>query len=104
MPYSIDFKPEAKNDLASILGYIANELHQPIAAQKLNDEFERRADFLRDNPEMFSAAADDGLAKRGYRTFGVGTYIVFYIVGRKTKTIDIIRIISGKRVYSYLLP
>jgi len=100
MVYEIKYEKTAEADLDAILNYLINELHNIRAAQRLEREIARRVSCLRENPELFSMAASPKLARKEYRTFAVGNYIVFYKVDHKMKMVSIVHILYGKRDYT----
>jgi plasmid stabilization system protein ParE len=99
MAYEVKYEKTAEDDLDSILDYLTNELHNIRAAKRLVGEISRRISYLVDSPELYSAAFSPILAQKGYRTFSVGNYIVFFKVDHEARIVSIVHIVFGKRDY-----
>lgn len=97
--YQISITKAAEQDLAEILEYIAYE--SPAAALKMADRIDRSILRLEEFPLIGVAPKNRHLERRGYRMLIVDNYIVFYVV--IDDTVEIRRIISGKRDYEFLL-
>lgn len=101
--YNITVTEPAEKDLTEAIGYIANVLKNPIAAQHLADEFEKRVSALSETPKMYQIVEDKYLASKAIRAFAIKHYIVFYIVHDSEKTVSIIRFLYGKRDWETIL-
>lgn len=89
----------AEQDLFETVEYIATD--NPSAALQLADEFEQSILRLADFPLMGAIPKNRRLAVKGYRILIVSDYLVFYVIDGET--VEIRRIISGKRNYIKLL-
>lgn len=101
--YKVQFLPLAQNDLVEIVRYIANDLYNKQAANKLADEIIKAADSLADFPYAYPAYTPIRPAKNEYRKISVQNYLIFYTVDEKTKTVTISRVVYAKRDYDKLI-
>lgn len=101
--YNIVITEPAERDLQGIAEYIANELLEPTTARKLVTKIAEAVFQLEQMPFRNSLVRDERLARQGIRGLLVDSYIVFYTVSEKEKTVTIIRILYGKRNWNSLL-
>jgi len=99
MKFEIKYLPIAQQDLTEIVEYI--QLDNPGAALSLIEQFDESISKLADFPQMGVIPKDIRLHSMDYRMLVVHNYIVFYVI--IDKTIEIRRILYGKRKYSFLL-
>lgn len=97
--YSIEYLPIAVEDLTEIIDYI--KIDDPSAAMKLLDDIDDSISKLEFFPHMGTVPRDIRLQSLGYRMLIIENYLVFYTV--MDDIVEIHRIISGKRKYSFLL-
>lgn len=97
--YSIEYLPIAVQDLTGIINYI--KIDDPSAAMKLLDDIDDSISKLECFPHMDTVPKDIRLQSLGYRMLIIDNYLVFYIV--MDDIVEVHRIISGKRKYSFLL-
>ncbi len=90
----------AEQDLAGIVDYIAND--NPAAALKLAENIEQSILQLEDFPLIGTIPKNRRLKRQGYRILIVDSFLVFYVLP-DSETVEIRRIISGKRDYKFLL-
>jgi toxin ParE1/3/4 len=90
----------AEQDLAEIIEYIAGD--NPVAAIQLADKIDESIVKLEDFPQIGVVPKNRRLERRGYRMLIVENYLVFYVI-MDDETVEIRRIISGKRDYQFLL-
>ncbi|KJS16940.1 MAG: translation repressor RelE [Peptococcaceae bacterium BRH_c4b] len=95
----ISITEAAEQDLAEIVDYIAND--NPAAALKLAEEIEQNILRLEDFPLMGAVPKNRRLTRQGYRILIVDNYLVFYVL-LDNETVEIRRIVSGKRDYKFL--
>ncbi|SFH14668.1 addiction module toxin, RelE/StbE family [Desulfotomaculum arcticum] len=98
--YLISITEAAEQDLAEIVDYIAND--NPAAALKLAEKIEQSILQLEDFPLIGAIPKNRRLTRQGYRILIVDIYLVFYVL-LNNETVEIRRIISGKRDYKFLL-
>jgi addiction module RelE/StbE family toxin len=100
MRSNIIYLPPAQEDLHDIFDYIKRE--RPSAAERLRQLFDRAISTLAEFPLIGCVPRDEHLQRLGYRVMIVNNYLVFYII--KEKTVEIHRVIHGRRRYNFLLP
>lgn len=98
--YQISIIAVAGQDLAEIVEYIAGG--NPTAALKQSDEIYESILRLEDFPLIGVIPKNHRLEKGGYRILIVENCLVFYVL-LDDETVEIRRIISGKRDYEFLL-
>jgi len=101
--YNIVITEPAERDLQGIAEYIANELLEPTTARKMVTKIAEAVFQLEQMPFRNSLVRDERLARQGIRCLLADSYIVFYTVSEKEKTVTIIRILYGKRNWNSLL-
>jgi len=98
--YLINITEAAEQDLADIVDYIAND--NPTAALELAEKIEQSILQLEEFPLIGAIPKNRRLTRKGYRILIVDNYLVFYVL-LNNETIEIRRIISGKRDYKFLI-
>ena len=91
--YILRYLPAAVDDLVSIFDWIAND--SPVRATAFVDEIDQRIGRLQTHPLLGCIPRDDKLRDAGYRVLVIESYLVFYIVRRKT--VEIRRVLHGSR-------
>lgn len=97
---TINITAAAEQDLTGIVEYITKD--NPTAALKLADEIQANILQLEDFPFSGVIPKNRRLARQGYRILIIQSYLVFYSLP-DDETVEIRRIISGKRQYQFLL-
>jgi len=97
--FKIEYLPSAANDLTEIVNYIKND-NQP-AEINLVSKIDESISHLSQFPYLGSSPKDIRLYSLGYRMLIIENYIVFYVV--LEDIVEIRRVISGKRKYSFLI-
>ncbi|MFZ3172636.1 MAG: type II toxin-antitoxin system RelE/ParE family toxin [Carboxydocellales bacterium] len=97
--YKIRIYSHAKTDLKDIISYL-NTL-SPQAAIRYYDLIVEKIGSLAEMPERCPFVRDVALKAKGYRCLIVESNMVFFII--KADTIQIRRIVYGKRNYEWLL-
>ena len=82
----------AEHDLDQVIGHIADD--NPKAANAFYHQLLEAARLAAEMP--FASASRDDL-RPGVRMKVVGDYIMFFLVDRTAQTVDIIRILHGRR-------
>jgi plasmid stabilization system protein ParE len=103
MIYKIRIMDAAKAEMREIYRYIAEELQNPIAAQRRITQIESAIRSLRENPACYPLVRDEYLAAKGYRLVAAKNHIVFYIVREKQQIVSIMRVMYGRRDWMRLL-
>lgn len=97
--YNAEYLPVAQRDLSEIIEYI--RIDNPDAALKLLDQIDETISKLADFPLIGHVPKDPHFIHLGYHMLVINTYLVFYLI--KDDTVEIRRILHGKRKYSFLL-
>jgi plasmid stabilization system protein ParE len=101
--YNVHVTEPAENDLIDIARYISSTLNAPATALKMVRTIRAAIDRLEENALLNPLVRDDRLAALGYRPLVVKNYTAFYIVNEKEKTVDVDRIIYGRRDWQSIL-
>ena len=97
--YNIYYLPAAEKDLREIIEYI--RIDSPTYAIKFLEQVDEAISRLEEFPFMGVKPKDNRLQYFSYRMLIIGNYLVFYVI--KDNTIEIRRILHGKRKYNFLL-
>ena len=101
--YHVEITEPAKNDMFEAAKYIAEQLLNPSAANRLLDDVESAIFSLESMPERYALLSDEIPAKPGIRFMPVGKYLVFYVIREKTKKVVIQRFLYGRRDWVTIL-
>jgi len=96
--YNTHFLPIAEDDLNGIIDYVLAD--DPLNALSLLEKFNESIDRLSNFPSKGSIPKDPQVERLNYRVLVVESYLVFYVI--INDTIEIRRILSGKRKYDFL--
>jgi len=99
--YSLSFLPVALDDMTEIVRYIAKDLSNPKAADRLADEFIDKAEGLKEFPFRNPAYRPIKPLKHEYRTQAVKNYVMFYFAAENQ--VNIARIVYARRNFDGLL-
>ena len=97
--YKVKIYPAAKRDFMDVVNYL-NTLSAD-AALRYYDLLIEKIGSLSQMPERCPYVRNNPLKAKGYRCLAVESYLVFYVV--KEDTVQIRRILYGKRNYEWLL-
>jgi len=103
MIYNTHITAPAEQDLSDCARYIANELQNRAAAERLLDSVENEICSLEMMPYRNALVNDEDLAALGFRSFSVGNHLGFYIVREETATVVIQRILYSRRDWANIL-
>ena len=103
MNYQIHITGKAERDLAEAADYIEFTLLNPQAAEDLLDKAEEEINKLAFMPEKFKTVDDPVLAAWGIRLIVINSYLAFYLIDEKTRTVHIVRFLYGKRNWVSIL-
>ena len=101
--YKVVISPSANADLFNALKYIAYELENPSAAEKLADGVERCYADLEEMPAAHELCRDPVLRRLGYRRYPVGNYIVIFRVVEKAKEVRVVHFFHATQDYLSML-
>ena len=101
--YDVSVNELAEDDLRGIARYISSRLNAPTAALNTVRSIRTAIDGLETNALLHTLVRDDRLAAMGFRPLVVKNYIVFYVVNEKEKTVDVERVLYGRRDWQNIL-
>ena len=88
--YKVVISPSANADLFNALKYIAYELENPAAAEKLADGVDKCYANLEEMPAAHELCRDPVLRRLGYRRYPIDNYIVIFRVVEKAKEVRVV--------------
>ena len=97
MNWRINYTEDAEQDLQSIFDYVTNILLEPVTAKNQTDRIINAVDTLDHLPLRFRLWEKEPWRSKGLRVLPVDNYLVFYLPNEPQKSIDIIRIMYGRR-------
>lgn len=97
--YLIRYLPAAQDDLLSILKFISQD--NPKAAAAFIDKLDNRIGNLKHHPLLGWVPRHPKLFEYGYRVLIIDSYLVFYVIHKKT--IEIHRVIHASRNLDLLI-
>ena len=103
MAYELIETELARQDLDSILSYLALSLENPAAASAFADEVEKCYAALEQMPYLFEQCHDPQLQEKGYRKALIRHYLLIYRVDKERKKVYLLRFFYGRRNYEALL-
>ena len=100
--YSLRYLPLFWSDLNAVVTYVAEDLGNPDAAERLLDQVEAR--ILDHSAMPCAAAVYKGTKERSvpYHWFEVGSYMVFYVV--IDDVVEVRQFLYGARDLTRMLP
>ena len=101
--YKVNLTEPAENDLRDIVRYISSQLREPTTALNMMQTIQEAISTLETTAPIRPLVRDDRLATLGYRLLVIKNYIAFYVVNEKAKTVDIDRILYGRRDWQNIL-
>ena len=97
MTYHVHITAQAETDLENIYRYIAFALHAPKNAAAQLARLERSIYSLDQMPERFRTYQTEPWHTRGLRIMPVDNFVVFYIPNPSSRTVQIVRVLYGRR-------
>ena len=93
----------AELDIAEAARYIAKELQNPAAADKLLDDIANAVVSLEKMPKRHALVKNDHLASLGFRFLPVHNYLIFYIIREGKKYVTIERFLHNRRDWIHII-
>ena len=100
--YNVEYLPLARQDMVEIVTYIARELHDPTAAERITEQLIQAGDGLRSFPYAAPAYQPFRPLKHEYRKLLVENYMMLYWVTETEKRVTIARVVYARRNYAKL--
>ena len=101
--YKVKLSKAAKSDLKNAAFYIAYDLKNEAAANRLLDETDKQLSALCDMPECNPLVRDSFLASKGVRIKIIGKYLAFYVIREESKSITVLRFLHSRRNWISIL-
>ena len=101
--FEVNVTEPAEDDLRDIAIYISSQLNAPVTALNMIQTIKTAIARLETMPLSYPLVRDDRLAALGYRLLPVKNYIVFYVVNEREKTVDVDRVLYGRRDWRSIL-
>ena len=101
--YKVNVTEPAEKDLRDIARYISSQLNAPTTALTMVRAIREAFAKLETGALIHPFTRDDRLATVGYRPLVIKNYIAFYITNEKEKTVDVDRILYGRRDWVNIL-
>lgn len=101
MKHKILYSKESQRDLDEIWDYIASELQNPIAAERIVNSIMDTVDQLADFAEAGTPLTSVADVESDYRFLVTGNYLTFYRVYENEVFVD--RVLYGRRDYLRVL-
>lgn len=90
--YAVKLLARAERDLNSIYRYIAQDLSNPTAADRLADELEQAVLSLAKFPNRGAMRRTGAYANKGYRQLFVESFTIVYRIDEKKRHIIIVTV------------
>ncbi|MCL2812524.1 MAG: type II toxin-antitoxin system RelE/ParE family toxin [Clostridia bacterium] len=103
MIFKVRIMGPAQNEMREIYRYIAEELHNPIAAVQRISLIDEAIQSLRENPARFPLVRDGYLASKGFRLIVAKNHLVFFIIREEAKAVSVMRVLYGRRDWLRIL-
>ena len=97
MTYKVEIAREAERDLHDAFEYVAFELGEPRAAEKLIRELSKAILSLSEFPERRPLVGFEPWRSRNTRWILAGRYMVFYATDNQKTVVSVIRVMYGGR-------
>ncbi len=104
MIYEVIITKQADADLRGIYEYITFELLSPDNAAGQLERLEKRIMALEEFPEKFRPYEKEPWYSRGVRVMPVDNYLVFYILDKREKVVEILRVMyTGRNIDNHFI-
>ena len=101
--YNVEYLLSAVQDMVEIVTYIARELNNPSAAERIAERLAAAGESLRDFPYAQPAYTPLRPLKHEYRKLLVENYMMLYWMTEAEKRVTIARVVYARRNYAKLL-
>ena len=96
MSYSVETSRTSEKDLHAAVGYIINQLKNPIAGRRLLANAIASIESLSEFPSRFPVVDEPLLAMYQIHFVAVQNYLLFYQVHESSQTVIVLRFLYGK--------
>ena len=101
--YNVDYLLSAVQDMVEIVTYIARELNNPSAAERIAERLAEAGESLREFPYAQPAYTPLRPLKHEYRKLLVENYMMLYWMTEAEKRVTIARVVYARKNYAKLL-
>lgn len=103
MIYETIITESAELDIAEAVRYIAKELQNLSAANRLLDDIETAVVSLEKMPKRNPLVKNVDLASHGFRFLPVHNYLIFYIVSDDKRSATVERFLHSRRDWNHII-
>ena len=101
--FELSFSKKIDDDIQSVMKYIKNKLHAPLAAETHLKELDKVTVKLKENPYRRPLVQDKYLALKGYRSVNVKNFTLFYKIHEESNTVLLHRFMYSQRDWISIL-
>lgn len=101
--YRVIISPSANADLFNALKYIAFDLENQQAAEKLADGVGKAFADLEEFPAAHELCRDPVLGRMGYRRYQVGKYLVIFRIVENAQEVRVLHVFHASQNYLEIL-
>ena len=101
--YRRSFSPNIAGEISAAIKYSEDNYHSPTSANKLADALTREFDLLETMPGICPRVHDDFLAAQGIRFSMIRKYMLFFIIDKENKIVNLLCFYHGSRNWQELL-
>ena len=101
--YRVKISDLAKQDIRETMGYIRDELLNPIAVENTTLAILDGISKLENIPARVPLIRDERLAKMGIRGLNIKNYTAFFRIKEESKIIDVVRVLYSRRDWQAIL-
>ena len=95
--YKVKITPQASAQMLEIFSYISNTLKEPLTAERLLDELQKRILSLDTMPRRVALVDEEPWRSYGIHKMPVKNFLVYFWVNEEQKEVHITAVIYGKR-------
>ena len=95
--YKVEIQPQALRDMTEIVTYIADDLKNPDAAERLAERLVHAIESLATLPSRCPLHLPSRPLRREYRRLRVESYLVLFTMSEKDEIVTIARVLYAKR-------
>lgn len=96
LTYRVVIQPAALSDMTGIVTYVAADLKNPSAANRLADRFDEGIRSLSTFPTRCPLYLPPRPLEREYRKLAVGNYLIFFSVSEEEEEVTVARVLYGR--------
>ena len=95
--YKVEVQPQALRDMTEIVTYIADDLKNPGAAERLAERLVHAIESLTRLPSRCPLYLPSRPLRREYRRLRVESYLVLFTMSEKDEVVTVARVLYAKR-------